>query len=61
MQTDPANPPLPLRSGQLDIKDGQCVDKMIGVKFHTISYGAWAPQAPERAHTAQWPSKVAIF
>ena len=47
--------------GHLDIKDAQCVKKMMGVKFYITSYRVWAPQAPSGAPKIQLFSKVAKF
>ena len=48
-----ADPLLPLRSGHVDIRDGQCAKKMMSVKFHITSYRVWPK--------IQLPSKVAKF
>ena len=50
MQT-PTPSPL-LRNGHLDIKDAQWARKMMGEKFHIISYHVWTSQAPKHAQTA---------
>ena len=45
-------PPPLLRKVHLDIKNADCVKKMMGVKFHITSYRVWTPQASKSGKIA---------
>ena len=44
-----ADPPQPIRTGHLDIKDAQWAKKMMGAKFHITSYRVWHHGRPKGA------------